>query len=598
MKPAGCDSSSRRACAVLAILLCTLLPGCARISGPVPEPITSARILLEGSDRPPDDGAAWISQHLPDDWSRSRPGHGGDAWYRLEFQLAPHERGLVAIYIPRLSMVGRPYVNGTAVAVGGRFAEPLSRMWYRPQFHLVPPELLTEGVNTLDYRLRTYPDSRGGLSRVYVGDPVVLEALWRNHVTRQVTALQVTTGITTALGLLAIMAWLALGREHAYAWLGFAALCWGAHGALLLAVDVPIPHLAWELLTVSTLIWVLVALMMFELRFAGLRRPWLERCALAYAALSPPALWIAGTHRHFGVANLMMLMLIAIGAYQLKLLADVARRSRTIQSLLLVAAALLLMALGAHDWLVRYGGVDFAAPYHLHYGVLALFIVMFWNLLGRAAAARRAGEALATERERIMREMHDGIGSQLMTARELAGRGELPAGALATLIDECIDDLRLSIDSLEPDRGGLLSVLGNLRYRLAERLARQQVSMRWDVADLPADFELAPGATLQVLRIVQEAVTNALKHSGAEEIAVSVKPSPEGRSLQIEVRDDGRGFAPGALGSGGRGLRNMHERAAALGGTLQVASDDAGTLVKLTLPASPVQGIGHGADSS
>lgn len=621
MRRAGCGSSDRRgpgraaATLVLAATLAVAACGRGEATGP-PVPITRAAILLAGGDTPPPDDAPWQTVTLPDDWSRRRPAVGGDAWYRVEFDV-PAAPALTAIYVPRVNMVARPFVNGIPLADGGRFTEPMTRLWYQPQLYLAPPALLQPGRNLLHLRLRTYPDNQGGVSEIHVGDPAVVQARWQRHVFRQVTAMQATTGITFALGVLVLVAWFVLRWTSAYGYFGLAAMCWTLHSTLVLTVDIPTTVLVWETLIVSSLIWVVVAMMMFALRFAGLRRPWLEAAALTYAVLSPLLLWAAGIGQIFGIANGLLLVLLFLGAYEFKILFDVARRSRSAESMLLVGAALFVLGLGAHDWFNRQGAFAYAEPFNLHYGVPVLFIAVFWNLLGQVAAGRRAAEtlnvelearvrekasalersyaelravsaaeALAAERERIMRDMHDGVGSQLIAARQLAGQGTLGAGELAALLDECIDDLRLMIDSLEPTDGDLVTVLGNLRYRLTERLARQGLTMRWEVADLPPTG-LVPRDILQVLRIVQEAVANVLKHAGAAEVVVSAGLSADGVRIMLSIRDNGRGFPTEAPPRGGRGLGNMRQRAAAVGGELRMEGGPSGSIVTLILPVRP-----------
>lgn len=623
MRRAGSASSDRRRRLQFVAVAClAAAAGCAPTPGMAgegqPAPIRRAGILLTGGDTPPPDDAPWQGVTLPDDWSRTRRSVSGDAWYRLEFELAARDVGLSVVYVPRLSMMGVPYVNGTPVAYEGRFTEPLRRLWYRPQLHWIPATLLRPATNVLHYRIRAYPDNQGGLSEVYVGRPEALVAAWRSHVFWQVTAMQATTGITAALGLLVLVAWAVLRWHSAYGYFAMAALCWTLHSVLVLAVDIPVPALYWEVLIAASLMWVAVAMMMFALRFAGLRRPWLERGAWAYALLAPVLLWAADLGDVFGVANGLLFVLLVIGAYEFKILFGVARRAPSAESLLLVGAALFVLGLGAHDWLNRRGTLAYAEPFNMHYGVPVLFLAVFWNLIGQVATARRAtedlnrdlevrvarkaealersherlreahaSEALAAERERIMRDMHDGVGSQLIAAREIAGRGTLTSAELATLLDECIDDLRLMIDSLEPTEGDLLTVLGNLRYRLTDRLARQGVKLTWAVAELPASG-LGASAILQVLRIVQEAFANLLKHSGATEAVFSAALAPDGRHIVLSVRDTGRGLPDGAAPQGGRGLGNMRQRAAAVGGTLRVEGGGGnGCLVLLTLPRPP-----------
>jgi signal transduction histidine kinase len=617
MRRAGCGSSSRFVSLIAATMLIAVAgAGCARpdVSAGNGLTVSAADVLVSDSTTPPEDSAAWRPVMLPDDWSRTRPDVGGDAWYRVQFDRSPSQVRLTAIYVPRVSMVGIPYLNGMRLAGGGRFDDPMSRLWYRPQLYWVPADQLRAGRNVFHYRLRTSPDRRGGLSAIYIGDPGALESRWRSQSLLQVTAMQITTGITLALGLLVLVAWAVLGRNSAYAYFGLAALCWTLHSALLLTVDIPLPTWTWDVLIAASLWLVAVAMMMFALRFAGLRYVWIERTAWAYAVLAPLLLALVPPSRMVAATNLLSIGLLAIGIYVFRLLIDVARRTRSIESILLIGAAVFVMGLGVHDWLNRQGVFRFDEPFHLHYGVPVLFLAVYWNLLGQVAAGRRAAhtlnleletrvrykaheleqsyqrlraareaEALAGERERIMRDMHDGMGSQLIAARQLAHSGKLEAAELTALLDECIDDLRLMIDSLEPSEGDLVTVLGNLRYRVSERLSRQQVTLRWEVADLPPTG-LASREVLQLLRVVQEAIANVIKHADATEIVVSAGLSPDGRELFLSIRDNGRGFSVAARHGAGRGLSNMQQRAAALKGRLRIESSGGGCIVTLILP--------------
>ncbi len=166
MRPADCDCSSFRGVAIariavlasvafaafLALASHPSFAGDAEGEMGVPAPILQAQILLTGGDTPPPDGAPWQPQSLPDDWSRTRPQIGGDAWYRIEFELPPDRVMLSVVYVPRLSMTGAPFVNGVRIGTLGRLAEPMTRLWYRPQLHWIPETLLKPGRNLLHYR--------------------------------------------------------------------------------------------------------------------------------------------------------------------------------------------------------------------------------------------------------------------------------------------------------------------------------------------------------------------------------------------------------------------------------------------------------------
>lgn len=198
------------------------------------------------------------------------------------------------------------------------------------------------------------------------------------------------------------------------------------------------------------------------------------------------------------------------------------------------------------------------------------------------ALQRLAREAaVAEERRRIMADMHDGVGAALISTLSLVEHGEASKEQVALALRECIDDLRLAIDSLEPADGELAPVLGGLRYRLEPRLRAQGIALDWQVQDLPKLACLTPQNVLHVLRILQEAFTNVLKHAQARRIRVAT--AVDAGRVAIEVSDDGSGF-DGAPSAHGHGLDNMRQRAKVIGGELRIAPSAAGTTLLLSLP--------------
>jgi signal transduction histidine kinase len=200
---------------------------------------------------------------------------------------------------------------------------------------------------------------------------------------------------------------------------------------------------------------------------------------------------------------------------------------------------------------------------------------------------RRLGElekeqAVVAERARLMSDMHDGIGGQLISTLSLVEHGETSKNEVAAALRECIDDLRLAIDSLEPSDDDLLPVLGNLRYRLEPRLRARGIELDWQIRDVPKLACLTPQNVLHVLRILQEAFTNVLKHAQARVVRVATSVSEHG--VSIDVCDDGRGFDE-HVGSQGHGLGSMQQRAQAVGGALSLRTSPAGTTLSLLLPA-------------
>lgn len=178
-------------------------------------------------------------------------------------------------------------------------------------------------------------------------------------------------------------------------------------------------------------------------------------------------------------------------------------------------------------------------------------------------------QTLAAERQRLMRDMHDGLGSALTSSLAVAERGEAQPAALAGMLRECIDDLRAVIDSLEPMDNDLVALLATLRFRIGQRLDAAGIQLDWSMQDLPPLEWLGPTGALQVLRIVQEALANVIKHAQARRVQLTA--SHVGEQIELCIRDDGTGFDTSAPPPG-RGLRLLAKRAVELGGILSIES--------------------------
>jgi signal transduction histidine kinase len=136
------------------------------------------------------------------------------------------------------------------------------------------------------------------------------------------------------------------------------------------------------------------------------------------------------------------------------------------------------------------------------------------------------------------------------------------------------------VDAFGNDDGRLADGLIDFQHRLRERLRKSPVGLTFDIAldDAPP---VSPRVQLNALRVVQEAVSNALRHADAAHIAIAARWDPAAGAFTLTVDDDGCGFdvdAPRA----GRGLRNLQRRALAIDARLVLARRSPGTHVALS----------------
>jgi signal transduction histidine kinase len=194
---------------------------------------------------------------------------------------------------------------------------------------------------------------------------------------------------------------------------------------------------------------------------------------------------------------------------------------------------------------------------------------------------RERATLLLEERARIMRDMHDGIGGQLLGLVLQAKANKLSGEKLVEGLEESLSDLRVIVDSLEQGDGSLATVLGAFRARIEPRVEAAGAQLIWEIGDVGDAPSFGPDRALQLYRILQEACTNALKHGQPRRIAVKLTRDDGGR-IELSLSDDGKGF-DAANAASGRGLSNMRYRAERIGAQLRIATSGTGTRISLQL---------------
>ncbi len=296
-----------------------------------------------------------------------------------------------------------------------------------------------------------------------------------------------------------------------------------------------------------------------------------------------------------------------------------ALRAKLPEGRLVAGWAVAAVAFTSYDGLLQNNLVSPESVYTSPYAIISLFFIfsyiMFQRYTGAFAEVARLNKGLAqrlqareteleqsyqrlrvveneqmlgAERRRLMQDMHDGLGSSLISAIRSVEQGAMTDSEISGVLKGCMDDLKLAIDSMESVDADLLLLLATLRFRLAPRIESAGLALRWEVQSVPALSWLNPGSALHILRIMQECVANVLRHTRATTIRFST--ATDGQGVCVVIEDNGEGFAvEEALHRRGRGLRNQQRRATAIGGTVNWESGSAGTRFTLWLPLEQVR---------
>lgn len=201
--------------------------------------------------------------------------------------------------------------------------------------------------------------------------------------------------------------------------------------------------------------------------------------------------------------------------------------------------------------------------------------------------------AYEDERRRIARGLHDEAGqalTALIVNLELAEQAHKPVdpqnlARLRGIAEQTLAEVRRIIAALRPTILDDLGLAAAIRWYAKELVEPQGLQVSMQLSGL--DSRLPPHVETAVFRIVQEAITNVLRHAGARQALVETTVA-DGR-VRVTVADDGRGFevtsVPRSREGRGLGLLGMRERAEALGGTLRVSSQPGhGTRIEIVIP--------------
>lgn len=582
--------------APLWLLLAIALAGQPAASAPHLK-LDEAEFVVSDTTSPPHTG--WQPQALPDSWLHNHPGLKGIGWYRMRFQLETSSPQGMALYVSRVASIGQFWLNGSVLNSEVRFTEPNGPVGSNPvRTYLIalPSGLLRVGENVLHARVESYGLGGDGLWDVHIGPMEALRTRWLVHEIPQRIIPQAIFVLMLAGSFFAVFVW---WRDRRWRNLHFAlvVILWTVLLGLFVLPSVPLTRNGLTLLVTVLLTLFYWGLLSLFYHYSESEWHWYPRvlnvvsvltllCVLGVTLLSFDA-----NSQHFSQhMGLVMLPTALLRALATVMLLQAAWRKRSVRSYALAATEVLWFAGHLQAIAILLGWLS-PDPFRLDPAVsLPLYAVLLFLFVERLVqdreeAVRDREFAIAAERARLLHDMHDGMGSHLITALRLAKSEGADCAVVAQNIEEALQDLRLIIDSLDLDKQGLVQLLGNLRYRLEPRLAALGIRLEWDVHPLDELETLTPQVALGVLRIVQEALNNAVKHARPRVITISV--ARENGSAVIGVADDGIGFNTDEPHHSGRGLSSMRRRAAQLGATFHVERrDGGGTFAALHLPGA------------
>ncbi len=531
---------------------------------------------------------------------------------RFRFDRSALGNGPLALYTVSTRNQFVVIVNGREV--GRNFARHTDQVmaWYRPYLVPLPAGSLVPGINTVEIRVSSQDSV--GIGRVMIGPNNAIRDNFNTQFFWQITAPLAANFAMLMMGVLALLFWLGRRQEIELAWLSLSTVIWFLRNYQYFAEITPFEIAIFNAVTVYGTYFASVVTAAFYFHFIKLAHT--DRIIAALLVIGIP---LSVAHTVYGASNLVFyipttILIFAVASLALRDFLRQPNIEHGAASLgMMIAPAFsvydVTLANGHRGWdgngfyFSVFGGFIYSLAFLISFGKRALDafaaqaaanvtleqrIAETRAELAASEAARQelvVGQALAGERERLMQEMHDGIGSNLITALAVARQQNQPSSTIKTL-GRALADLKITVDSLEPVEGDLVALIGNLRHRMQGDLRDAGVVCRWEVEQCRPLAWLDATNALHVLRIFQEAIGNVLTHSGATEMRIGCREQLRDGvpGIAAYVADNGCGLAM-SQEQHGKGLANIRARANALHGVLNRERDvTGGTVIMLWLP--------------
>jgi signal transduction histidine kinase len=530
----------------------------------------------------------------------SKTGDIKAVWGRVRFDRASLGRGPIAIYTQDNREQIMVFLNGVDIFRNFASADDITQSWYRPYLIPIPINALKPGRNEIIFRVAS--DYTVGVGKIVIGPNQKLQARYNWQQIVRITGPMIANYAMIILGGAALLMWVARRSEYELLFLALSAALWMVCNYHFFTEHSPVDAQLFSRVSLYSVYFAATAsagfcltflkipnhrFILFSMFFVGVAfcaAHWLLglQDILIYLAtfvivLTSSTVGLLDLRRYYTAENLVLSVIMT--SFTLTSIHDVGR------------VANINWWQGAGFYVQPYFGFILSLAFLLSFGrralgaftvlgdanqTLALRITEAREELTTSEEKRRAlvvDRAIVSERERLMREMHDGIGSNLVTALAIAERQHQPQTTIK-LLKRAISDLKITVDSLEPVEGDMVALIANLRHRMASDLKAAGLVSKWEVGDCRPLPWLDATNALHVLRIFQEAISNVIAHSGATIMQIGCHDEMRNgvAGLRAFIADNGVGYEALEVEASGKGLSNMKARAEAMHGQFSVVT--------------------------
>ena len=470
------------------------------------------------------------------------------------------------------------------------------RNWHTPNLIRLPPALLKE-TNTLELHVISRLEAALGDVTVAEYKDVKSEMAW--HTFWRVNFLWVGISFAIPAAIFFLSVWLFYRQKTEYLWLGIVMAVWPFNTFAMTFTNTALNKVLTTLLQEPSNLLYATALVSFTFVYRGTYEraiPYIwviSACVLSFFVVDilnptmglPKGLGLGVLYGWIAGVSLFSLWVILANAFE----------RRNIRSLIMAMSGVLVETIAVWDILPLIGVVEGnPLTYIVQWGVISVLVsysaVMSYEL---ALALKKSDkynaqlthevsiktdqlkqqyedilylekqQVMSDERSRLISDMHDGTSGQIVSIIAGLKSGRLSNEHCIQQLQYCVQDLRLILDSMNPQAtDDLASALALFRQRIDPLLIAAGLKTRWNTAHISDGVRFSPHELLNIFRILQEALTNVIKHAQANEVHISAEEGSE--FISLFVFDNGIGMPKETdhkTKPNGYGLISMQKRA-------------------------------------
>ncbi|MBV5295208.1 MAG: hypothetical protein JZU58_22970 [Curvibacter lanceolatus] len=565
-------------------------------------------------------GQTQKSVALPYYWDFAEPGQSGSASF--EFKPADNRARLIdSIYIPRIGNRHVITLNGHDLEADLIEGPGDTVRASGPRLLRIPPSLQADSL-CLVVTLSAEQMTNAGLSHVTLGQASELRSTYQTRKFWDIDSRWIAATISTLLALFSLALW-AKQREVGILYYCLSEIAWTILSARMIVTDPPLDSMLWRTLTFVFPIFIgsaCLCLYLYSLQpFNSKSKMGNRRYLMPIAAASVILCSLDSNRYLMGILLLPTITSLAHLAYlNARAIAESHDRNSihvlstfaVVMMLVVSEIAIFFLSKNAYEHinLLRlvwvFVGISFAKSMldriaHANLMLNAAAQVLRQPMpqqpaeLAEAFAASNRQHLIAgaaQERQRLIHDLHDGVGSQLSSTLDMAQQQGANGSDMVPHLRKTLEQLKLTVDALEESDGNLESIIASVRYRLAPRIEAMGVQLRWQVDALPTFEQWTSQHALHLQMLLLEAFDNSIKYAQNHRIEFTASPfyETDKTGVTLVLKDAGPGFIwpPAEKKSRrgrGKGMGIMLYRADKINAHLDIQSSPHGTTLTLRL---------------